>query len=132
MYPTMDVVLSLTASDIEDCIGFDQIFIEVNSAPVQETIVFVPNVFTPNGDQRNDVLFIQAGEGVDLLESFRIFDRWGHLVYEVSLFPPNEQSIGWDGSRKGEEMLPGVYVYQLIYQDGEERIVRKGDITLMR
>jgi gliding motility-associated-like protein len=130
--PTGDLMLTLLAYDVNDCFTSDQIFIDVLTGPANEEIIFIPNVFTPNTDNRNDKLYVQATSGIEMIESFRIFDRWGHLVYEISQFPPNESSIGWDGSRNGDSMLSGVYVYQLIYQSGQNQVVRTGDVTLLK
>ena len=85
-----------------------------------------PNAFSPNADNVNDVLFVR---GENLMEiNLKIFDRWGELVFETQ-----DQSVGWDGTFKGEKLDPDVYVYHLtvICVDQTENLI-KGNITLMR
>jgi gliding motility-associated-like protein len=97
---------------IEDCAG---------------RMVYVPNTFTPNGDGQNDVLKV-FGPGVASVKEFRVFNRWGQLVYET-----NTPNVGWDGTFNGAELNPGVYMY---YMDVEcingERTIKKGDVTLLK
>jgi gliding motility-associated-like protein len=96
--------------------------------------VYVPNVFSPNGDGTNDFFTIFASNSVvDKIEYMQIFSRWGEKVLEPTNIPPAVESRGWDGTFAGEELNPGVYVYhaKVIYVDGVEEIF-KGDITLLR
>ena len=88
--------------------------------------VFVPNVFTPNGDAKNDQLFV-FGNYITKLE-MRIFNQWGELVKVI-----NNPSVGWDGTHKGKPQPVGVYVYTLraTLADGTE-VNKKGSITLLR
>ena len=88
--------------------------------------VFVPNVFTPNGDGKNDRLFAY-GNYVDKIE-MRIFNQWGEQVILI-----NSLSQGWDGTHRGKPQPVGVYVYVLkaVMTDGRT-INLKGSITLLR
>lgn len=74
--------------------------------------LFIPNVFTPNGDGLNDVFNVK-GIGVSE-EGFlmQIFDRWGELIYQT-----NDLYKGWDGSKKGAKPKQDVYVYKIYTQD---------------
>jgi trimeric autotransporter adhesin len=88
--------------------------------------MFVPNAFSPNGDGHNDVLKVN---GICLQTmTFMIFNRWGEKVFET-----NDQSVGWDGTYKGDEMNTGVFVYRLEGKtyDGKA-FSSKGNITLIR
>ena len=91
-----------------------------------DVYVFVPNAFTPNGDNENDVVYVR-GQNIEQM-TFMIFDRWGELVFEST-----EQNSGWDGTFKGELVDPDVYVYHLkvTCTDGQENLI-KGNITLLR
>ena len=88
--------------------------------------VFVPNVFSPNGDGFNDILRVR-GKGIEDLQ-FIIFNRWGEKVFETT-----DINAGWDGTLKGEQMNLSVFVYVLTgkFKNGES-IDEKGNITLMR
>jgi gliding motility-associated-like protein len=88
--------------------------------------VFVPNVFSPNGDGKNDQLKV-FGNYIARLE-MRIFNQYGEQVVYI-----NNQSQGWDGTHRGKPQPVGVYVYVLkaVLTDGTE-INKKGSITLIR
>ena len=94
--------------------------------------IFVPTGFSPNGDSANDRLLVHGQPSARILD-FRLFDRWGELVYETGNFTPNDPDIGWDGTFRGQEMDPGVYVWilEVEYMDGVTEILR-GNTTLIR
>jgi gliding motility-associated-like protein len=88
--------------------------------------VFVPNVFSPNGDGKNDILFVY-GNYIDKLD-MRIFNQWGEQVIMITK-PAN----GWDGTHRGKAQPVGVYVYTLQATLSDGRTVKlKGSITLLR
>jgi gliding motility-associated-like protein len=90
--------------------------------------VFIPNVFSPNGDQVNDEFTISFSSTQDIATvSSSIFDRWGNLVYNSK-----EINFSWDGRFKNEIVQSGVYAYliNVEYLDGENRMF-KGDVTII-
>jgi len=100
---------------------------------IDELSIFAPNVFTPNGDGRNDFFTIYGDEDVDQILSLQIFERWGTQIWEGrSLFPGNEPQ-GWDGSYQGEIVPPGVYVYtaEILLTDGSTKRLQ-GSVTVSR
>ncbi|TMI78957.1 MAG: gliding motility-associated C-terminal domain-containing protein [Bacteroidetes bacterium] len=88
--------------------------------------VFVPNVFSPNGDGKNDMLFVY-GNYIDKVD-MRIFNQWGQQIATI-----NDKTQGWDGRQKGNPQPVGVYVYVLkaILTNGRT-VNLKGSITLIR
>ena len=93
--------------------------------------VYIPNVFSPNGDATNDLFEVQHNGSVEAFEVFRIYDRWGNLLFEA----PATGSISpvWNGTSRGKEMRPGVYVYQIQYQlAGGLPQTKTGTVTLIR
>ena len=96
------------------------------------SMVFIPNAFTPNGDGQNDV-FYPRGAGLKEIKTFRIYNRWGELLYSQEGIKLNDASVGWDGSYKGSAPRPDVYVYILeaVCFTGEDVNV-KGDVTIIR
>ena len=93
--------------------------------------VFVPNAFTPNGDDRNE-RFKPSVIGADKeYYEFMVFDRWGLLVFRTE--DPNE---GWTGGMDNSDtMLPdGVYVWRLKAKDqfSPEREDLIGTVTLLK
>jgi gliding motility-associated-like protein len=90
-------------------------------------------VFSPNGDGVNEKFLPFAGPEVASFESFSVYNRWGEQVYEAENFPPGSPDVGWDGTFRGEELNPGVFVYQAKVQmiDGIT-VVFEGDVVLLR
>ncbi len=89
--------------------------------------VFIPNVFTPNGDGINEVLDIYDLGATQTFE-MKIFDRWGELI-----FKSDNIATSWNGTSFGKPSNSGVYPYiiQGTYINGEE-YKKLGTITLMR
>ena len=88
--------------------------------------VFIPDVFSPNGDGNNDVLFVRAPTVIEL--EFVVFDRWG-----TALFSTKNVDKGWDGIVDGRPGASGVYIYTLIARTEKgEDIQQTGNITLVR
>ena len=123
--PEVTMLLSVIVQDTAGCLYEDSLLITV----VEKETFFIPNVFTPNGDQINDVILIVSNLPGDRLISFEIFDRWGSMLFSQYGNPPFQ----WDGKSKEEEAQSGVYVYKLLWKDLEGNMVAKvGDITLLR
>lgn len=117
--------------DENGCTGFDELFVDVD----KDRNVYFPNVFTPNGDGINDYFSPFTGVGVDNVLNFRIYDRWGELVYFQENFLPggSEFPFGWDGKLRGKRASSGVYLYlsEVQFIDGTVLLYR-GDVTIMR
>ncbi len=96
--------------------------------------VFVPNAFSPNGDQINDLLTIYANDfQVEEVLSFQIFDRWGGHLYQANNFAPNNPRIGWDGTARGHQLQAGIYTYYLKVRLNDGRTYEiGGDVLLIR
>ncbi len=95
--------------------------------------IFIPSAFSPNGDNVNDIFFINGGIDVARIKSFVILNRWGEIVAEFYDFQPNDPFYGWDGMHRGKIMNSGVYVYfaEVDFIDGES-VLYKGDVVLIR
>ena len=95
--------------------------------------VFIPNVFTPNADGKNDQFTLFSGKGVRQVKSLLIYDRWGELMFENSNFPPNNANFSWNGTFRQKAMPPGVYVYTAEFEFTDGSVIRySGDVTLLR
>lgn len=94
--------------------------------------IFVPTGFTPNGDNENDFLFVHGQKSARVL-TFRVYDRWGEMLYEATDFPVNDHTTGWDGNFRGNAVDPGVYIWTLEveYLD-KTRESFKGSTNLLR
>jgi gliding motility-associated-like protein len=99
---------------------------------VQAEQVYIPNAFSPDGDGVNDV-FMVRGKGLTRVKSFRVFNRFGQVVFERQNFPPNDPAHGWNGTINGVPASPDVYVYvaELLCTGGASYF-QKGNVTLVR
>ena len=115
-----DYKVKLEASNAY-CKDSGSIDIKVTTSALQ-----VPNVFTPNGDGKNDEFRV----AYQSLASFQcwIFNRWGRKVFSWS-----EPQKGWDGTIGGKKAAEGPYFYiiKAVGTDGQ-KFTRKGDINLLR
>lgn len=92
--------------------------------------IYVPNVFTPNGDNLNDVFHIYGSSCIKNVKRFLIFDRWGELVFQAENFLPGEK--GWDGFLNDELMIPAVYTYMIEFENYEGTgEILTGSVTLL-
>jgi gliding motility-associated-like protein len=127
--PIITTAYTVSVSNAQGCTDLDSMIVFVQ----RNIDIYVPNVFSPNGDGINDHLLISAGADVEEIEAFTIFDRWGNMIYLNEHFLPNDPSEGWDGKRKGVALNHGVYAYKMMakFADGRSEI-RYGDVTLLR
>lgn len=104
----------------------DEIFVKFDDCEN----IYVPNTFTPNGDNRNDFFFAQTA--TELIEfSMIIYDRWGNTVFKTS-----DILAKWDGTYNGTELPIGVYTYQIAwisaFDPNVERKEKIGRVNLLR
>jgi gliding motility-associated-like protein len=97
------------------------------------TPLSIPNAFTPNGDGRNDVLYVLGGPEGSRIKDFTIFDRWGQAVFRSEGGMPGDAGTGWDGRYRGMPAPAGVYVYEVVmgYANGKQQVY-KGTVVLVR
>lgn len=120
-------IVSIT--DQGGCTATDSITVTILSPD----ILYIPNIFSPDGDGINDRLPVFAGNRVKSIRRMEIYDRWGERLFSRENMPVNDPEAGWDGKHKGQRAIEGVYVYYIIAEltDGKERIF-KGDVSLIR
>ncbi len=100
----------------------------------KERHIYVPNVFSPNGDGVNDIFMIFSDtKSVVNVNSFIVFSRWGEQIYQYFNFEPNNPQYGWDGMHRGQPMNSEVFVWfaEIEFIDGEVKIF-KGDVTIAK
>jgi gliding motility-associated-like protein len=119
----------VTATNYYGCAGTDSIHIEAFCSDAQ---VYIPNAFTPDNDGLNDILMVRA-TGIQLVKSFKVFNRWGGLVFDKANFKPNDPVFGWDGKINGVVPHPDVFVYiaEVICENGSAYSY-KGNVTLLK
>lgn len=124
---TTTYIINVTSSF--GCPGTDSVKINVYCDKSQ---IFVPNTFTPNGDGENDV-FYPRGRGITIVKSFRIYNRWGQMMFERKNIQLNDASNAWDGWFMGDSPRPDVYVWVVdAVCDAGDPINVKGDVTIIR
>ena len=113
----------VTVVSPDGCSETDTVVIYV----IPETIVDVPNAFSPNGDGTNDEIFVITHDVGQLLE-YSIYNRWGEQIFTTT-----DLGKGWNGQIEGEDAEMGTYVYvvRAIAIDGLS-IQKQGNITLVR
>ncbi|MBR9920238.1 MAG: T9SS type B sorting domain-containing protein [Bacteroidetes bacterium] len=127
--PLEDTEYTLTVIDEGGCITRETILIQVLKA----RLLYIPNVFSPNDDGVNDLFYPFGGAGVTEILDFKVFDRWGGLMYSDGGFAPNDPAHGWDGTFRGKKMGTGVYTFFIEVQfDDGVRDIYKGGIQLIR
>jgi len=110
----------------DGCIDSTSIWIQYHP----ELIYYVPNAFTPDGDDYNNVFKPVISSGYKYENyGFYIFNRWGELIYET-----DQIGQGWDGTYRGVKCQEGVYTWKLkimnLETDRKEEAV--GHVTLLR
>jgi gliding motility-associated-like protein len=124
-----DVAYTVYVTNSFGCKGEDNIVIKAFCANTQ---LYIPNAFTPDGDGINDVLLIQ-GTGIARIKSFRIFNRWGELLFEKLNFNPNDPAYSWDGKIRGQVGPPDVFVYiaEVVCENGTSYMY-KGNVSILK
>ena len=121
--PSETTTYTVTVTTDDGCSSSDTVLVIVEQ-PCTE--VFVPTIFSPNGDNINDLVCVEGSCIRDL--DFRIFNRWGEVVFETK-----DPSECWDGTQNGEPLNTGVFAYKafIITDDGQE-IEKSGSLTLVK
>jgi gliding motility-associated-like protein len=130
VFPLVSTSYSIQIVDNKGCRDEDKVLVVVN----RRRHIYVPNVFSPDGDGANDMFSIFAKPGtVRNIRSLALYDRWGENLFTLDNFLPNDPSLGWNGTFKGQAMNPGVFVWvmEVEFIDGVVEIY-KGDVTLSR
>jgi gliding motility-associated-like protein len=119
----------LTVTSSYGCTAMDT----VNIRTFCEDDLLIPNAFTPNGDNLNDVFYPQA-PGYGMVRSMVIYNRWGEQIFSQENFPLNDPVYGWNGTYKNEPIQGThvfVYVIRLKCANGNSTAIT-GKVTLIR
>ena len=119
-------IVSLTVTTPEGCEATATDSVLVCEPDIEEEL-FVPNIFSPNGDGLNDILYVRGEE----FETFNmiIYSRWGQKVFES-----NDPTIGWDGTYQGEQLPADTYVYHVSGRQvgNATPVALSGNVTVLR
>jgi gliding motility-associated-like protein len=112
--------------DNNGCTATDSIFVDL------ERFVYVPNVFSPTADNSNSYFAPITQNNLDIIETFRIFDRWGEAIFEIENRSATDPKTAWDGTFRGKKMPDGVYTWMLnIHLAAAETRQLTGSVTLI-
>ena len=128
--PPSDILYHLTVVDSTGCKATSKVYVLID----KKYKIFLPNTFSPNGDNINDNFTIFADiKVVQKVEIFKVFDRWGNEVFSNENFQPNIEAEGWNGTFRNEPAPLGVYIYsaKVLFKDGTTHGF-KGDVELVR
>lgn len=127
--PKSSIKYHITATNQFNCVSTDELNIKL---VCESGVVFLPNTFSPNGDGQNDIFYVR-GKGIQTVKVFKIFNRWGQLVFERTNFNTEDPAAGWDGRYQGTYLNADVFIYfaELVCDTGEP-FTLKGNVTLLR
>jgi len=115
--------------DIEDSLGCT--VSEIITIKKEECEIYIPTIFNPS-TLDNGTFAIQVPDQSNfMIETFKVFDRWGNLIYNKENIDPLSFTDWWDGTFDGAESMQGVYVYTLKFT-GDSSKQLAGTITLVR
>jgi gliding motility-associated-like protein len=127
-----DITYKLEVTTQYNCRASDQVFVKVLCG---KGAVYIPNAITPNGDGLNDILFVK-GYGISKVKHFRVYDRWGKLVFNrENYIPTNDRQYGWDGSINGNMIATSntfVYNVEIICAESGKAIQFQNTVTVIR
>ncbi len=121
--PDVNTIYIATGITENGCVAKDSVYFHVN----EDNVYGIPNAFTPGTGTNNEFKILI--DGIAKLNYFRIFNRWGVMVFETKNI-----SEGWDGTYKGEPQPFGVYVYDIQAVSSLTGKIRnmRGNVTLLR
>jgi gliding motility-associated-like protein len=126
--PLRPLTYTLSVRTADGCSASDTVSIKLLCSGSR---IFVPTVFTPNNDGKNDRFRIRA-EGIRQVKSFRIYNRWGEEVFSRTNVSFDDAASAWDGKLRGVPVPEGSYVYFAELTCNDTVFQQKGTITVVR
>lgn len=136
--PDKSMVYYVYATNFAGCVKVDtvRVILRIN----REDEIFIPDAFTPNEDEVNDVFYVRSSSpSVVSLDYMRVFDKYNELVFEAigtdasSLILPENPDFGWDGTFRGQKAEAGSYRYVIAVRYIDEQVVIfSGTLQLIR
>ncbi len=124
--PMETTLYTVMVTDSFGCVKTDTVTVVVHELTCDDPYIFIPNAFSPNGDGKNDVLYVRSL----ILDEFYfvVYSRWGEKVFETTLLDE-----GWDGSFKNKPCQNGIYDYYFKGTcKGGKSCELKGNVMLVR
>lgn len=127
--PTETTSYSVIAFDENGCESRAGVTIIVD----ERRNIYIPNVFSPNGDGINDFFEIQGGPDIRAIHRLSIYNRWGSELFNATDQPVNSPTGRWQGDHLGQPVEPGVYIYVAVveFTDGHLKQI-SGEVLVLR
>jgi gliding motility-associated-like protein len=116
----------LVASTDKGCVDTARTTITINDL----VIFYIPNTFTPDGDEFNQMFKPIITSGIDPYSyALSIYDRWGELIFES-----HDIQIGWDGTYQGKICKEGAYIWKISFKEtsSDKKQVHQGHLNLLK
>lgn len=121
--PTETTIYTVTGTDDFGCSGEATVAILIQ---VECGDIFIPTIFSPNGDWNNDLQCVMGNCIVEM--KYAIYDRWGEKVFETE-----DQTECWDGTFRGQKLNSGVFAFKFTATLVDGSIINQsGNLTLVR
>lgn len=120
--PIQTTTYQVLVIDADGCKAIDSVTVFVIP------FIFIPNAFSPNGDDKNDFFRLINPAAVSKVD-IKIFNRWGQMVFES-----NSPNFSWDGTFKNLPQEVDVYVWEINYVpiNSNETIQARGNVSLVK
>jgi gliding motility-associated-like protein len=127
--PVRTTLYRVAVRDSSGCRAFDDILVRV----IKKRPIFIPNVFSPNYDGINDRFTLFGNQAAVKIKVFKIFNRWGDMVFSTQNIRLDDPTVGWDGTFAGSPLTPDVFTFFAVvsFVDGED-VEYTGDVTIMK
>lgn len=119
-------VITLIANNPGNCPDTAQVTVTIQD----ELVFYIPNTFTPDGDEFNNVFLPVFTAGFDPFNyTLTIYNRWGETLFES-----NDTRFGWDGTYNGEACKSGIYTWTVRFKSSrsDKKITKTGHVHLMK
>lgn len=127
--PTETTTYEITAFDENGCESTANITIIVD----ERRKIYIPNVFSPNGDGINDFFEIQGGPDIRVVSRFDVYDRWGAVLFNSVDQPLNSLDGRWLGDHRGQPVTAGVYIYVAVIEFFDGHVEKlSGEVLVMK
>ncbi|MEK7257296.1 MAG: gliding motility-associated C-terminal domain-containing protein, partial [Bacteroidota bacterium] len=130
--PLISTYFAVAVTNVRGCVKYDTAKVVVHID--REKGIYVPNTFTPDDSGHNDFFRLRnANPGLTKINLFKVFDRWGEVVFEAHECQPETSTCAWDGDFRGQKAEMGMYVWmaELEFLDGVTKAL-SGTVELIR
>jgi len=128
--PSATTTYTLVITGANGCVAYGNmtVFVTIPECILTDEDIFIPNVFSPNGDGHNDLFRIHSGK--PCIKDFKIsvYDRWGVVVFKT-----DKIADWWDGTANGLKVNEGVFFYICDIISTDDQVVhRNGNVTVLK